>query len=254
MIVIKEYAPLDLKETLKESIYQLHQGFINLSRKKILKHLENKDLIYTFSNDETNELAATISVKWVHYKNTVTAHLGSIVISEKYQRNNFLSHTICKVIVKTHLKYPTKKAFFSCFLSNPKAYNYTSRPLMRHPSPNTQTPQEIIDVMHNTVLNIAGSNNFTADKDIFIIDYLNHKNLKQKGIKYLESKDGFFEKVNPDYESGKQLMMIFPSHPTGILLYLAYGTYFSLKNFYRGAQESVARFYQHCLHKIKREN
>ena len=207
MIDITQHNPL----TLQEKICKLHRSFFDLEIGEAEKYLEARDLVYVFSEKENDEIIGTVAIKWIQHEKNIIVYIGNVVFCEKYQRQNFLSHVIFQAYLKTLIKFPGKKVYFSCFMTTPKAYNICKRFPQHFPCPDKKTPQEVLSVMDTVAHEIAGPKNYTTQGDVTIVsNFKKRKFMHNASKETLKSYNGFFEEVNPDFIRGTQLISIFP--------------------------------------------
>lgn len=211
MIDITQHNPVNLQDELKNKICNLHRSFFNLELGEAAQYLEARDLVYVFSEKEGGEVVGSVAIKWIQHEKSIIIYIGNVVFSEKYQRQNFLSHVIFQSYLKTLLKFPGKKVYFSVFMTTPKAYNLGKRFPHHFPCPTKKTPQDILSIMNTVANEIAGAQNYKTTNDVIIINNFKKKNFMHNISKeVVRSYDGFFEEINPDFAKGEQLLSVFP--------------------------------------------
>ena len=174
-ISIIQHNPLSLQDELKNKICRLHKTFFNLEMGEAARYLEARDLVYIFSEKETGDVVGTVAVKWIEYGVSIIVYLGNIVFSEKYQRQNFISHTIFQSYLKTLVKFPGKKVYFSVLMTTPKAYNLGTRFPHHFPCPTKETPQDISEIMGVVANEIAGAQNYKMRNNVLIVNNFKKK-------------------------------------------------------------------------------
>ncbi len=211
MVNITECNPLTLQTELKNKICNLHRSFFNLKKGEAARYLEERDLVYVFSEKKSGEVIGTVAVKWIEYEKSIIIYLGNVVFCDKYQRQNFTSHAIFQSYLKTLFKFPGKKIYFSVFMTTPKAYNMGKRFPHHFPCPQQKTPQDILSIMKIVANRISGADNYSLNDDFIVVNNFKKKKFMLDPSKEtVKSYDGFFEKINPDFIKGNQLLSVFP--------------------------------------------
>ena len=96
-------------------------------------------------------------------------------------------------------------------MTTPKAYNLGKRFPHHFPCPTKETPQDVFSIMNTVANEIAGAQNYITTNDVIIINNFKKKKFMHNATQEsISSYDGFFEKVNPDFIKGNQLLSVFP--------------------------------------------
>ncbi|HBN22768.1 MAG TPA: hypothetical protein DD412_05975 [Holosporales bacterium] len=211
MIDITQHNPLTLQDELKNKICNLQRSFFDLEMGEAVRYLEARDLVYVFSEKENKEVIGCVAIKWIQHEKSIIIYIGNVVFAEKYQRNNFLSHLFFPIYLRTLFKFPGKKIYFSCFMTTPKAYNICKRFPYHFPCSTQKNPQNVLEVMKVVAEKIAGAQNYEMNKGTILINNFKKKKFMHNASKEaIKSYNGFFEKVNPDFIKGYQLVVVFP--------------------------------------------
>lgn len=208
MLFIEKINPMDLSSTDKREISALHRQFFGLDNGDIISYLQKRDLIYLFREKKTNDIVGTLGVQWLVNKKSVVIYLGNVAIRKDYQRKNLLTQSFITIYFMTLRKHISKKIYFCCFMSTPKAFNITKHFPDHFPNEKDSTPPHIKSLMKALANEVVGEGNFIEHKDHILISNFSKK-------KFIKAKhrskcyNGLFEKLNPDYENGHQLLTLF---------------------------------------------
>lgn len=238
MLIVTKYHPLKLEEDLKNKIGDLHSSFFNLTREEAIRHLEKRDLVYVFSEKETGEVVGTVATKWILHENSIVLYIGNAIVSEKHQHNNFLSHVIFRSYMKTLIMHPRKTIYVACFMTSPKAYNICKRFPDHYPRPDKKAPEYVLFLMDLVAREFAGPGKYTTNGDVIITDnFKRRKFMHNPSKEIIKTYDGYFEKVNPDFVKGHQLLTMF-STPFDSILLLAWNEAYY---FYKKIKKSMSK-------------
>lgn len=208
MISISKVNPSNLKSNEIEEICNLHHNFLGLKKSFITKNLLKKDIVYIFSHKETKKIIGTIAGQYFFKDNSVVFYVGAAVIDPQYQHQNFLSYFFIDATKDICKKYFFKKKYYLSFITTPKAYNMGCKFPEHYPAPGIKTPEKIKELIEFALTQLVDKENYTKNGDIYIVNQLREK-IKSYGYgEDVASSDGFFEKVNPDFMDGNQLLSI----------------------------------------------
>ena len=103
-----------------------------------------------------------------------------------------------------------KNIYFAAFFATPKSYNVTKKNQFRFPRKDYICTDENKRLMKLVADIIAGPGHYEDHKDYILMTVYNKNHfVKSLAADVASSHDGYFETLNPDYASGKQLLTIF---------------------------------------------
>lgn len=195
--------------TLKD-VLDIEEKFFEFSGDLLLASILNRDELYTFYCKKTKKLIGTVSVKWILDGDNVIIYVGNAAVEPEFQRHNLLGLVTYLSYFKTIWRYPMKNIYFAAFFATPKSYNVTKKNQFRFPRKDYICTDENKRLMKLVADTIAGPGHYEDHKDYILMTVYNKNHfVKSLAADVASSHDGYFETLNPDYASGKQLLTIF---------------------------------------------
>ena len=182
--MVREFHPLDIDKNTKEEICRLHQSVFRLDDEEIIECLSDRDVLFTFVDEKSHKLMGTVAVRWIEHNDKVIVYVGNAVFYEKYQRQNFLSYIVYKVLLKTFIKFPLRTIYFSSAMTTPKAFNICRRFPEHYPRADVKASSEVISVMDTVSKEVCGEGNYSVYDDIFITHSLNKENFQSQDSQF----------------------------------------------------------------------
>lgn len=209
MFKVKKTIPQHLNENEISQLLVLHMNIFNMDRDTTMVRLMDKNAIYLLIDAKIDKIVGIIAFRYHETPNHFIMYIGNAVIDPEYQHNGFMYKVMISEAMRAFVKYPLKEKYITGGFTTPKVYNVTRHFPTFFPRADACIPEPEKNVMDIMVKEVLPDMNCVWENGVCLM-----KNLRSKGFKVgsvdcaLKSHDGYFEKINPDFHIGDQLLMV----------------------------------------------
>ncbi len=217
----------DLSFKDSESMLALMQKYFkNVTRERFYMDLKEKDLciLLTHNNEVKGFSTQVFSSLIIEKKEKLILFSGDTVIDSEYRNSFNLFISWGKLVLSTIEKQPDKNFYWILTTKGFRTYRLLSVLFSEYyPAPKINVPNKERIIIEKYCKNKFG-NKFISDKLIISADNTGQI-LRQKDAEITESRKkniniSFFEKVNPGYIKGDELVCIVPLYKKNILPFM----------------------------------
>lgn len=219
MLFVKQVKPDHLGIKDFRSLITLIQDYFHFDEDLIRDYLINKDILYLLIDKERdNMIVGLVGCRYLECDNYYIIYVGTTVVEPQYQRNGFLYNVLFDQVIKAYLKHPFKEKYITASLTTAKVYNALRNFKRCYPRDDAKAPPEVLTVMDEVLKQVLPHAEHIRDGDVCIIRALRYKNFRAPFVeKDVCSHNGYFEKVNPNYIMGDQLLIASNVYISGFL-------------------------------------